>query len=489
MKKIILLFAGLVLALSSCSDYLDINYEPSSPSEENITSDMIFPGTEMALACQYGARLRIIGGFLSEHFAQEFGTSNYLASFSRFHVTATLTSTVYTYLMRTTLGNLQTVIEKATAADEPGTVLAATCIRAFTYQALVDCYENVPYTEAFSDITSPAYDDGEDIYAAIIAELLAAKENASSSDAVCTNFLYPGQSAGVWIQFANSLLLKLYMRMGDTSSVAALVAEDNFITSDAEFADCWDSSSTGCNPYYGEEFYTGNQINVVLNGALMATMQAYNDNRLSAFFATNGAGNYQGGISGLDTSTYSFTDGSSTGTDYFCRPIQDYDTPLSLLSLAEVDFFLAEYYAKTGNHSTAQAYYEAAITASFESAGVSGAETVIANCAYDSSNYMKCIGIQKYVALSGINNFEAYCELRRIGYPAINSVSGETFAGSTATDFSSFEVGTLYTPVMVDSNVGTGKLLARFPYAEASSARNSNCPEFEGYTTPIFWAE
>ncbi len=490
MKKFIVIFASLILAFSSCSEYLDINYNPNSPTEDVITNDMIFPGAEMNIATQYGARLRMIGGFLVEHYNQNFGTSNYLDSFSKFYVTSQLTSAAYSDLMRATIGNLQTVIEKGNAEGKPGDVLAATCLRVFTYQALVDCYENVPYSEAFGDNTMPAYDNGEDIYAGLIEELKAAKAAAGAGDAVCTNFLMPGKTAGAWIQFANSLLLKLYMRMGDTASVASLVAENNFITSDVQFAGCWENKSTAANPYFTEEFWTGVQQNVVLNGALLQTMVVYNDNRLGAFFDKNGNGNYKGGISGRTvTSAGQLTDGGATGAAYYCRPAMRYDTPLSLLSVSEVEFFLSEYYAKSGNHASAEAHYNAAIEASFASAGVDGAAAVIAACPYDSSNYMKSIGVQKWVALSGINNFEAYCELRRIKYPAINSVSGEAFEGATSTDFSTFEVGTLYTPIDVYHEVGVGKLIQRWPYPTSSQSVNSNCPEFEGYSTPIFWAK
>ncbi len=490
MKKYIVIFATLILAFTSCSEYLDINYNPNSPAEDVITNDMIFPGAEMHIATQYGARMRIIGGYLVEHYNQNFGTSNYLDSFSKFYVTSQLSSGAYTSLMRGTIGNLQTVIEKGNAEGKPGDVLAATCLRAFVYQALVDCYENVPYTEAFGENTMPAYDNGEDIYAGLIEELKAAKANAGAGDAVCTNFLMPGQSAGAWIKFANSLLLKLYMRMGDTAGAASVVAENNFITSDVEFAGCWENKSTAANPYFSEEFWPGQQQNVVLNGALLQTMVSYNDNRLGAFFDPNGAGNFKGGISGRNVMTASLlTDGTVTGAAYYCRPAMRFNTPVSLLSVAEVEFFLAEYQAKAGNHSSAEAHYNAAIEASFASAGVGGAAAVIAACPYDSSNYMKCIGVQKWVALSGINNYEAYCELRRIKYPAINSVSGETFAASSGTDFSTFEVGTLYTPIDVYSEVGVGKLIQRWPYPTSSQSVNSNCPEFEGYSTPVFWAK
>ena len=51
-----------------------------------------------------------------------------------------------------------------------------------------------------------------------------------------------------------------------------------------------------------------------------------------------------------------------------------------------------------------------------------------------------------------------------------------------------YVAGTLYTPIQVFGLVGENKVLARYPYPESSSARNSNTPDFPGYTTPVFWA-
>ena len=45
MKKYIVMSAlALGLCMSSCDSYLDINQNPQSPSEANVTSSMIMPG-------------------------------------------------------------------------------------------------------------------------------------------------------------------------------------------------------------------------------------------------------------------------------------------------------------------------------------------------------------------------------------------------------------------------------------------------------------
>src|SRR5690606_36451408 len=113
---------------------------------------------------------------------------------------------------------------------------------------------------------------------------------------------------------------------------------------------------------------------------------------------------------------------------YFNRPAMRYNSPVYLITKAETEFFIAEYYARTGAAADAKMHYEAAITESFLSAGLDAAdaEAVYTGVyAYDNADYKRLIGIQKWVALAGTNNFEAWRELRRLKYPTFGSVSGD----------------------------------------------------------------
>jgi hypothetical protein len=257
------------------------------------------------------------------------------------------------------------------------------------------------------------------------------------------------------------------------------------------------------SPFYAEEFATNwgsTQINVIANIAIIGSMQVkddegavvFEDPRLPKFFEKNGSGKYTGGISGTNFST-----SSSYKSSYWCRPVASYDMPVYLLTLAEQVFFAAEYYARQGNAQQAEAYYFLANTYAMQTAGFGSNAAVQASkfvnqWPYDQSNYKKSIGIAKWIALAGVNPFEGYCELRRLKYPAFGTVKGSDMYNET--DDSSYKpdlykAGTLYTPIKVFGPVGDNQLLQRWPYAESSSARNSNTPAFPGYTTPIFWAQ
>ena len=136
--------------------------------------------------------------------------------------------------------------------------------------------------------------------------------------------------------------------------------------------------------------------------------------------------------------------------------------------------------------------YTSAVEASFSSAGVAGAAEYIARYPYDQSNYKQSIGIAKWVALSGVNTFEAWCEMRRLDYPTFGTAKGSDFysiGDEDSYNVSKYVAGTLYTPIQVFGQVGDNKILERYPYAESSSARNPNTPDFPGYTSPVFWGK
>ncbi len=503
MKKLAIISTLVLgLAVTSCDSYLDINESPNSPKESDMTASIVFPAAEMNLAGSYGDYLRITGGYFAQYYSQTFGTSNYL-DYSQFEQSATRSSSTYTQLNARTLKSLQLVREIATKNKAWGDYLAATTLRAFTYQALVDCYGELPYTEAL-DVSNPTpkYDDGQTIYDGIIKELDEALAKVSSADVVCTNFLFPGETAASWIQFANALKLRILSRESGVASVdaqiKAIIDEGNLPTSDIAYAGCWGTESGSMSPFYAEEFATNwgsTQQNVIANVAIIGSMQVvdsegavvYSDPRLPAFFEKNGSGKYVGGISGTNFST-----SSAYKSSYWCRPVASATMPVYMITMAETSFFIAEYYARTGDATEAKNYYDKAIEESFTTAGVSGAADFIVQYPYDQSNYKKSIGIAKWIAMAGVNPFEGYCELRRLGYPAFGSVKGiDMYDTMNDASFNPnlYQAGTLYTPIKVFGSVGEGNILKRWPYAESSSARNSNTPTFPGYTSPIFWGK
>ena len=493
MKKIF--FASLLvlgLAFTSCDDYLDINQDPNSPTQENMTPNMMLPAVELNVAHSYGDFLRTVSGYYTQYYSQYFGTSNYL-DYSQFNMSPTRSSGMYTQFNTRVLNNIKTIRELAEANEEWGTYLAATVLRVFTYQVLVDCYGEVPYTQAQNlEYLTPEYDEGTVIYDGILAELDEALAKVSGNDQVATSLLFPGGTAADWIKFANALKLRILTRESGVKDVngqiAALINENNFPTSNVEFAGCWKNEAGQANPFFLEDAfapYGASQQNIVLNIALLGTMNEYDDARLPVYFNPNGSGAYTGSVSGTNFSTT-----STYKAAYWCRPNAHYNDPVVLISTSDVNFYIAEYYAKNGNSGKAQEYYRKAVEASFENAGVSGADAAIAAYPLDMSNYKRAIGIQKWIDLSGYNSFEGWCELRRLGYPAMGTVTGDQLYNEQTDAYNPdlYVPGTLYKPIKCNTALNGG-ILQRFPYAESSANRNANTPAYPGDNAPIFWAK
>lgn len=485
------------MALTSCHDYLDINTNPNSPSESELSNNLIYPAVEMAYAANAGDYLRSCAGYLAEFYAQNFGTSNYVV-FSQFQPTQARTSTFYTQFNLRVINNANIVKTKAEAEGNWATYLAATVMMAASYQTLIDMYGETPYSEALDmGNVMPKFDSGEEVYAGILADLDEAISKASGnmSQASATSFLLPDAKASDWIKVANALKLKIMMREHNavdvSSQLSALVNEGNFPASDVEWAGCWANSSEKANPFYSEEFADwGSQKNAILNCAVEVTMNAYGDSRLPVYFTRSAYdGQVHGSVSG--TNMNGAASPFST-TAYWSRPNMAYDSPVSFISLAEVEFFLAEYYAAS-DMSKAASHYEAAVKASFASAGVSGAEAAIAAYPFDGTNWKRSLGVQKWLHLSGVNTFEGWCELRRLKYPSFDaSVTGQDMFPGTPNcnvDVSILTPGYIYTPYQVYDEVGANNLAQRFPYSTAASNTNDNTPDFPGFLSPIFWAK
>lgn len=496
----ILTFAAVLsaMAMVSCEDYLDINQNPNAITE--VGNDYIFPTAEMNLAATMGVGFNINGGYAAEIYGQNAGCSNFL-NYSQFQFSATNTSESYTQLFARVVAQID-LIEKQTADKEVGTLLACAALKAYTFQILVDAYGEIPYSEAFdTKNTQPKYDEGKDIYADIIAKLETAKANTLASSNVCSNFLFSSAnkasntSAEPWIQFANAVLLKLYMRESAVvdvkSKVAALVAEDNFPTTNVGFDKCWGDATGSWSPLYAEKKEIS-MSDIAPNYALTATVaQCEEDTRLYYNFE-KGSHGMIGSISGTNLST----EMAGTKTSDFAQPKYRYNQPVWIMTLAEIDLFIAEYYATMANNMTkAEEYYNLAIESNCDLCGCAAVDKVLATYKFDSSNALKSIGIQKWIVLGTImNGFEAWCEARRLGYPCFPEIANYDYNAplkdvkewrEAAIDY---KVGTFYTPKNVDPKVGANKLAQRFNYASASIQYNNSTPATKEPSVPVFWA-
>ena len=530
MKKISAFLAvAMSLSVLSCDSWLDINYDPNAVTE--VENGSVLPSVELNLMSVTGFYGHLLGSYYAEQYAIKPGGPQYLGLSHWDTKDGTLGSNwsnrLYTSAYQKVATNANNIRNRAAEAGQWGDYLAATVLLDYNYQLLVDAFGETPYSEAL-DVSklSPKYDDGKDIYAGLVADLEDALSKVSLSDQVCDNMLFASSSdVNNWIQFANALMLKILMRESGVVNVkdklAALVAQDNFPTEDILFGSSfWTNQAGKDNPVYSEvvrergDVNTGRTIEICAHMALTATMNEVNDARLAAKFVPSvGFNNFEGNF--IDEQQSKEIGAKKVSEDTFAELNLKFNTPVYFLTVAETDFFLAEYYANAelGNDAAkAKQYYEAAIEASFATHGVTGADNIYGagkKYAWDASKATELIGIQKWVALACVNGFESWCELRRLGYPAFNAKTGAEIyakwdelatANVTANkpnptplaqdliDAGVYTTGTIFTPVYV-VGLEANTLLGRLPYVTSSRTTNSNVPKQKNASDKVFWAK
>ena len=334
----------------------------------------------------------------------------------------------------------------ADAEGEDNIWAIAEIMTVYGFMVLTDYFGAIPYSEALSlndGVTFPAYDQQSAIYPDLIARLVAAVARIDVGAFVGFGGfdpIYQGDMDG-WTKFANSLRLRLAMRMADTPSAAA--AQAAFVAawgssklgglSDNATMD-WQPTQPAANPVYEGIVLAGRLGDFRMSQTLVDRLAAFSDPRLPIYaepaVADLPAIVYRGLANGLTPAEYMPALGAgdfSTIGSYFL----DAEAPSVLMSYAELLFLGAEAAARGWIADAAATLYADGIMASMEQYGIDAADiaTYLAQPAVDyaTGTYtgLTAIYIQKWMSLY-LAGPESYSEMRRVGWldlaPAANSV-------------------------------------------------------------------
>jgi len=295
------------------------------------------------------------------------------------------------------------------------------------YALLVETFGDIPYSEALDyNNVLPKYDKGDVVYADLINRLNAAilKLNTSGTSFVTGDPIYNG-NVDKWKKFANSLKLKMGMRIIDSDNAlgtaTVIEAMPGAFTSNADNAKMsYLSATPNTNPLW-LNLVEGNRKDIVIAQPFVDTLNVRNDPRRSIFF-TQKNGRFVGAENGQ---VVLFDDYSNYGTMF-----RDPALPEILMDYSAVEFLKAEAAERSivGAPANAETHYNNAIRASFDYYGIgSSAETYLAgpNVNYSSAagTWKQKIGVQKWIALFK-QGPEAWTEYRRLDYPVLHAPEG-----------------------------------------------------------------
>ena len=455
MKRILYSLTALLLVTSSCKKgFLDINENPNAPTEASITPDLILPralhatGSRMATSYDFAAHWM---GYWARS-----GTYGPSTEEESYNITTGFQADEWSGWYDI-LTDYNTMEQKANASGQGFYEGIAKTMKTFGFMYLVDQYDNVPYSQAFNLATNiqPAYDKGQDIYNDLLNQLdqaivlidkaeLGANPNLATSD-----IMFNGDKT-MWKKLINTQRLKLLIRQSQVPGfnpapqIAKITAE-GFLQSGetASVNPGYVQDNTKQNPFWNsyEQNYLGETVDDYnrANNYVLGILRNTNDIRYQYYFDPVSAS--------CPTCTPPITAGTYFGYDYgFVNP--DPNQPKAgnssgvggkglarspnqdqwVFTSVESMFLQAEAKQRGWLTGDAKAAYEAAVRESFIWLGVTNAvataNTYLASgnaiVSWDlAANKINLIVMQKYLALVGINNFEAWVDYRRVGVPAV----------------------------------------------------------------------
>lgn len=391
---------------------------------------------------------------------------------STYHLNDGWTSSNWTY----TYGYIMTAAKNAERrnADKPEFLGVTKILKVELMHRIADIYGPLIYTN-YGESTGSEPDDMKTAYYAFFTDLDEAltairtyvAANPKTNLFAKSDFLTPNKTYDDWIRFANSLRLRLAMRLSnvDPSKAAeeakkALSDEGGVLEAPTDVIAVNASTSGFTNPL-GE--INKGWHEVFMNASMESFLVGYDDPRISKYF-TPAAGGSEGALFNI-AGTYK---GVRQGTGVTHNKYKDHspstvaqNTDAILLTAAEVWFLRAEAALRGYISGDAGEYYKKGVETSFAQWGAGSAAEYLESektpadykDAFDAkfdakaestvtpkwdnalSNEQKLEKIitQKWLAIYP-EGCEAWTEQRRTGYPKLFKVAVNNSGGSIDTD-------------------------------------------------------
>ncbi|WP_316827956.1 SusD/RagB family nutrient-binding outer membrane lipoprotein [Pedobacter miscanthi] len=423
------ILAILAIAFSSCNKELDeVNINPNAP--EIPVPDYLLTGTTKATVDSYWGVTNNMNSSLL--FAQQWAKVQYTEE-DRFIYSNSSFTSLWSTAYAQSIPGYNKIIELGDAQGNSVYKGVALVLRSWTFLLLTDAYGDIPYTQAgkIKQFITPVYDKQKDVYYGILEDLKSALTalNLKSGNGIAGDVIYNGNTES-WKKFANSLRLRIALRIADKDPVKAKQVIDEikaegglYISSNSENAKLDYDVSPQQNPV-AASFETRNDYRI--SKTIIDRLKALNDERLPIYASKteNKPNDYVGipnGSTNSEASAIGLVNSSKPGA-YFLDP----KAPAVMLSYAEVLFDRAEAAARGFTTENAENLYKQAITASYAQYGLTDLNSNIsvylnsAAVQYDAANYKKSIGEQKWIALFG-QGLEAWTEQRRLDYPQLTA--------------------------------------------------------------------
>jgi len=440
MKKIIIYILPLVLLLACTDDFEEMNTNPNEPTA--VPAEYLLTSAEKSLL--WHSHNEWFNGRLGMVYSQYWTQTQYTEE-DRYQLRAGVNNDYWAYFYAGRGGSdyggglkdLQEIIElneENPTSASPNQMAVARVLKVWMFQILTDLYGPIPYAEAFkgNEDPSPAYSSQQDIYMDMLQELTEASNqiDVNAASFPSGDLIYDGNME-MWKKFANSLKLRVAIRLADVDASTAGAAISEAVSagvfeSNEDIAMVkWLSSPPNNNPMHDAVIIDARE-DFATSKNLIDRLNMYGDPRVKYYANPNEDGEYVGQTYGLTREDAANIPNSAVSlpSDLVARTAT---TPNVYMDYAEVAFILAEAVERGFISGNAAEHYNKGIEASMQYwAGLAG-ETIpdetIQNyvttvAPYDAANWKQSIGVQKWIALY-LQNIQGWTEWRRLDFTGV----------------------------------------------------------------------
>jgi hypothetical protein len=323
--------------------------------------------------------------------------------------------------------------------------------KAFIFHTLVDQYGDTPYFEAGKGFIDgnyrPVYDDDQAIYMDLLKELEEGRNQLGESTTLGTADLVFGGDMSKWTKFANSLMLRLAMRMknadaANSAAWAQKAIDGGTMESNDDMALMIHTDGPTDLNRNSWGTYAPRYPDARIGATLYDWLSDNGDPRLNVL--ADPAGPAAGNRYGLEADKLLEIYGETVADYAIVNPaITTSSSPWIFLSYAQTALLEAEFSASNGDHTKAEEKYNSAVKAHMQMWGSHydsslaiddvTVDAYLAANPYDSANADKMIG-EQYWAASFFDFFEGFSNFRRSGYPELQAFGGHDAHPSNLTN-------------------------------------------------------
>ena len=205
----------MILVATGCKEFLDINESPNNPADASI--DLLLPSAQTSMMVTFGGDYATLAGFWAQYYTQAPDAGQY-EDYDEYNVPTDKFDNQWQEAYAGGLNDFEIIRTKSLESGDNAYYLIATLMQAYSFQMLADLYDKVPFSEALQGDgnLNPGFDEGASIYAALLDRIDDAvaqyNDNGAGLDPGSQDLIYGGNMSE-WIRFANTLKLKMYLRM------------------------------------------------------------------------------------------------------------------------------------------------------------------------------------------------------------------------------------------------------------------------------------